>query len=245
MKLGAKIHPDKLPGCPDATKAFQALIRAYEKCVKPELREDESDESGDEPPESEEPPEHDEEPESNKSRATPKAAPKKKKRTTVNKPARKKAQQPGKRRPRKQGRGARKQGESSPAEFLLKSVIVWQVMRVMMTGWGLVLRARVPRLTIQITRILKTQSQRCVDSGWWVFTLCLPQKPAQKRKPGARPKQRAKCKPCFSDTHEFTLQLGNYRCLRRVNNSVAQGPSLSHKTAQSATLWLPVGIAVT
>ena len=44
-KIAARIHPDKLPGCSDATKAFQALVRAYELCCKPELRADDSDDS--------------------------------------------------------------------------------------------------------------------------------------------------------------------------------------------------------
>ena len=46
-KIAARIHPDKLPGCSDATKAFQALVRAYELCCKPELRADDSDDSRD------------------------------------------------------------------------------------------------------------------------------------------------------------------------------------------------------
>ena len=48
MKIASRIHPDKLPGCSDATKAFQALVRAYELCCKPELRADDSDDSRDE-----------------------------------------------------------------------------------------------------------------------------------------------------------------------------------------------------
>ena len=48
MKIASRIHPDKLPGCSDATKAFQTLVRAYELCCKPELRADDSDDSRDE-----------------------------------------------------------------------------------------------------------------------------------------------------------------------------------------------------
>ena len=48
VKIAARIHPDKLPGVADATKAFQALVRAYEKCCKPDARADESDDSRDE-----------------------------------------------------------------------------------------------------------------------------------------------------------------------------------------------------
>jgi hypothetical protein len=45
MRIATQIHPDKLCGFPDATKAFQALVRAYELCCKPDLREDDSDDS--------------------------------------------------------------------------------------------------------------------------------------------------------------------------------------------------------
>ena len=45
IKMSVKIHPDKLREFPEATKAFQALVRAYELCCKPDLREDESDDS--------------------------------------------------------------------------------------------------------------------------------------------------------------------------------------------------------
>ena len=45
MKIAQRIHPDKLSGFPDATKAFQALVRAYELCCKPSVRGDESDDS--------------------------------------------------------------------------------------------------------------------------------------------------------------------------------------------------------
>ena len=44
-RIAARIHPDKLVHFPDATKAFQALVRAYELCCKPDLRGDESDDS--------------------------------------------------------------------------------------------------------------------------------------------------------------------------------------------------------
>ena len=47
VKIAARIHPDKLPDCADATKAFQALVRAYELCCKPDLRADDSDDSRD------------------------------------------------------------------------------------------------------------------------------------------------------------------------------------------------------
>ena len=47
IKMSVKIHPDKLREFPDATKAFQALVRAYELCCKPDLREEESDDSRD------------------------------------------------------------------------------------------------------------------------------------------------------------------------------------------------------
>ena len=47
IKMSVKIHPDKLRKFPDATKAFQALVRAYELCCKPDLREEESDDSRD------------------------------------------------------------------------------------------------------------------------------------------------------------------------------------------------------
>ena len=44
MKLAVRIHPDKLKGFPDATRAFQALVRAYELCCKPDLRADDDSE---------------------------------------------------------------------------------------------------------------------------------------------------------------------------------------------------------
>ena len=44
-RIAARIHPDKLQGFADATKAFQALVRAYELCCKPDLRADDSDDS--------------------------------------------------------------------------------------------------------------------------------------------------------------------------------------------------------
>ena len=47
-RIAARIHPDKLTGSSDATKAFQALVRAYELCCKPDLRADDSDDSRDE-----------------------------------------------------------------------------------------------------------------------------------------------------------------------------------------------------
>ena len=46
-RIAARIHPDKLREFADATKAFQALVRAYELCCKPENRMDESDDSRD------------------------------------------------------------------------------------------------------------------------------------------------------------------------------------------------------
>ena len=48
FKISQKIHPDKLPHYSDATKAFQACVRAYELVCKPELRANESDDSRDE-----------------------------------------------------------------------------------------------------------------------------------------------------------------------------------------------------
>ena len=33
-RLAAQCHPDRLRDVPDATKAFQALVRAYELCCK-------------------------------------------------------------------------------------------------------------------------------------------------------------------------------------------------------------------
>ena len=93
MKIGAKIHPDKLPGCAEATKAFQALVRAYERCCKPELREDESDDSCEEEL-AEEQADSDSDDDIplgqhlGPSKATPTAAPKKKARTTSAKKAR-------------------------------------------------------------------------------------------------------------------------------------------------------------
>ena len=48
LKMAARIHPDKIPGFADGTKAFQALVRAYELCCKPDLRADDSDDSRDE-----------------------------------------------------------------------------------------------------------------------------------------------------------------------------------------------------
>ena len=47
-KIAARIHPDKLTSYSEATKAFQALVRAYELCCKPDLRADDSDDSRDE-----------------------------------------------------------------------------------------------------------------------------------------------------------------------------------------------------
>ena len=41
----ARVHPDKLLGCADAKEAFQALVRAYELCCKPEQRADDSEDS--------------------------------------------------------------------------------------------------------------------------------------------------------------------------------------------------------
>ena len=60
LKMAARIHPDKIPGFADGTKAFQALVRAYELCCKPDLRADDSDDSRDEE-EDEEDEEEDEE----------------------------------------------------------------------------------------------------------------------------------------------------------------------------------------
>lgn len=48
LRISQKIHPDKLPTFADATKAFQACVRAYELICKPELRAMESDDSRDE-----------------------------------------------------------------------------------------------------------------------------------------------------------------------------------------------------
>ena len=48
MRIAARIHPDKLVGFAEATNAFQALVRAYELCCKPDLRGDESDDSREE-----------------------------------------------------------------------------------------------------------------------------------------------------------------------------------------------------
>ena len=47
VKIASRIHPDKLRGFADATRAFQSLVRAYELCCKPDLRGDESDDSRD------------------------------------------------------------------------------------------------------------------------------------------------------------------------------------------------------
>ena len=46
-RIAARIHPDKLR-CAEATKAFQALVRAYELCCKPDVRADDSDDSREE-----------------------------------------------------------------------------------------------------------------------------------------------------------------------------------------------------
>ena len=54
LKMAARIHPDKIPGFADGTKAFQALVRAYELCCKPDLRADDSDDSRDEDEEDDE-----------------------------------------------------------------------------------------------------------------------------------------------------------------------------------------------
>ena len=48
LRISQKIHPDKLSTFADATKAFQACVRAYELICKPELRAMESDDSRDE-----------------------------------------------------------------------------------------------------------------------------------------------------------------------------------------------------
>ena len=45
MKMSVQLHPDRLPGFPGATQAFQALVRAYELCCKPDLRADDSEDS--------------------------------------------------------------------------------------------------------------------------------------------------------------------------------------------------------
>ena len=47
-RLARQIHPDKHPGCADAMRAFQALVRAYELCSNPESRAAESDDSREE-----------------------------------------------------------------------------------------------------------------------------------------------------------------------------------------------------
>ena len=70
MKIASRIHPDKLPGCSDATKAFQALVRAYELCCKPELRADDSDDSRDEDDEDEDEEEDEDEDEEEKPSAS-------------------------------------------------------------------------------------------------------------------------------------------------------------------------------
>ena len=61
LKMAARIHPDKIPGFADGTKAFQALVRAYELCCKPDLRADDSDDSRDEEEDDEEEEEDEEE----------------------------------------------------------------------------------------------------------------------------------------------------------------------------------------
>ena len=45
MKMSVQLHPDRLRDFPDATRAFQALVRAYELCCKPDLRADDSEDS--------------------------------------------------------------------------------------------------------------------------------------------------------------------------------------------------------
>ncbi|KAJ1484714.1 hypothetical protein T484DRAFT_1796233 [Baffinella frigidus] len=45
--MSQRIHPDKLAHFSDATRAFQALVRAYELICKPQLRANESDDSRD------------------------------------------------------------------------------------------------------------------------------------------------------------------------------------------------------
>ena len=77
IKMSVKIHPDKLREFPEATKAFQALVRAYELCCKPDLREDESDDSrsgGDESDDDEEEEAGDDESDDDDEAAAPEAA---------------------------------------------------------------------------------------------------------------------------------------------------------------------------
>jgi curved DNA-binding protein CbpA len=44
-RLAVHCHPDRCADVPDATKAFQALVRAYELTCKPDLRADDSEDS--------------------------------------------------------------------------------------------------------------------------------------------------------------------------------------------------------
>ena len=77
IKMSVKIHPDKLREFPEATKAFQALVRAYELCCKPDLREDESDDSrsgGDESDDDQEEEAGDDESDDDDEAAAPEAA---------------------------------------------------------------------------------------------------------------------------------------------------------------------------
>ena len=77
IKMSVKIHPDKLREFPEATKAFQALVRAYELCCKPDLREDESDDSrsgGDESDDDEEEEAGDDESDDDDEASAPEAA---------------------------------------------------------------------------------------------------------------------------------------------------------------------------
>ena len=56
LKIATRIHPDKLPPsfAAEGVRAFQALVRAYELCCKPDLRGEESDDSREEEEEEEE-----------------------------------------------------------------------------------------------------------------------------------------------------------------------------------------------
>ena len=47
LLVSAKVHPDKNPGCLEATKAFQVLVEAFERLANPEkFEEDDEDQEG-------------------------------------------------------------------------------------------------------------------------------------------------------------------------------------------------------
>ena len=46
LLVSAKVHPDKNPGCLEATKAFQVLVEAFERLANPEKFEEEEEEEG-------------------------------------------------------------------------------------------------------------------------------------------------------------------------------------------------------